>query len=197
MSLLGLLMRQMLTAGAFFVVTVGLLAVGALTADSDSNFALTAGLAVFTFAVGLAFAPAVMVRDALVPAVAVIEGSRAKAAIQRGRYLLGGNIGAPLQALLLIALLFGVFGMGLSALDSELGVGSWIAETFVGAAVHDLVAAAFAYVPWYLVLWVSVPIWSTVCTILYFERRVSLEGYDIEVLAQEVWRNAPGHRFQL
>lgn len=100
-------------------------------------------------------------------------------------------------AVLLIAFLFGVFGWGLYSLDAQLGIGQWIADTFVGAAAHDIVAAAFAYIPWYLVIWVSVPMWSTVCTVLYFERRVSREGYDIEVLAQEVWRNTPGHRFQL
>ncbi len=198
--LLRLLLRQVATAGVFFVIAIGLLFVSALTSEGNESFgmaALTAGIAVVTFAFAIAFAPAVMVRDALVPAAAVIENLPPRDAIRRGRSLIGSSVGAPLIAMLLIAFLFGVFGWGLFSLDAQLGIGQWVANTFVGAAAHDIVAATFAYIPWYLVIWVSVPMWSTVCTILYFERRVSREGYDIEVLAQEVWRNTPGHRFQL
>ncbi len=198
--LLKLLLRQLLTGGVFFVISVGLLLLSAgLNSDSSDlgASALAAGTAVITFIVGLAFAPAVMVRDALIPSVAVVEGKPVRESIRRGRDLIGSNIGAPLLAVVLIAFLFLVFGLGVSSLDAQLGLGEWIADTFVGAALHDLFTAAFAYVPWYIVLWVSVPVWSTVCTILYFERRVSREGFDIEVLAQDVWRNTPGHRFQL
>jgi hypothetical protein len=42
-----------------------------------------------------------------------------------------------------------------------------------------------------------VPVWSTVATVLYFERRVAQEGFDIEMLSQDVMRSHRGHRFQL
>ncbi len=199
-KLLKLLLRQVLLAGLFFPVSVGLFVASALMSEQPESVgaaALTAGLGLIAYLLGLAFAPAVMVRDATAIPAAVIEGLDIKEATRRGRSLLGMAIGAPMIALVLIVFLFGALGIGLSALDGMLGISDQLADLLVGSTWHDVVSAAFSYVPWFLVIWVTVPIWSTVATIAYYERRVRLEGYDIEVLAQDVWRNSSGHRFQL
>lgn len=201
-TLLKLLARQTLFGGFFFVIAVGLLLFSAwLTTSSgvsENDLApITAAIAVFTLLLALAVAPAVAVRDTLIPSVAVVENLSAKESIRRGRKLLGSQIGSLMMAMALIAFLFLVFGVGLSSLDSQLGIGEWIADTFVGSGLHDLFTAAFGLVPWYVVLWITVPVWSTVATVLYFERRVAQEGFDIEMLSQDVMRSHRGHRFQL
>lgn len=199
-TLLKLLLRQVLIAGIFFPIAVGLFVASALISEQSGNVggaALSAAFGLIAYLAGLAYAPAVMVRDAAAIPAAVVEGLDVKSAIRRGRELLGFAIGAQMIALLLIVFLFAAFGFGLSALDGLLGLSDQLADLLVGSTWHDVVSAAFAYLPWFLVIWVTVPIWSTVATIAYYERRVRLEGFDIEVLAQDVWRNSSGHRFQL
>jgi hypothetical protein len=46
-------------------------------------------------------------------------------------------------------------------------------------------------------LWVLIPVWCTTTTILYFERRIRLEGYDIELLARDMVRSRKESRFEL
>jgi len=51
--------------------------------------------------------------------------------------------------------------------------------------------------PLFLAIWIIIPVWCTTTTLLYYERRIRLEGYDILALAQEVWRADRQSRFQV
>ena len=55
------------------------------------------------------------------------------------------------------------------------------------SALRPIVEGVLALVPYFLSLWVVIPVWAVTVTIIYFERRVRLEGYDIEALAADVW----------
>jgi len=52
---------------------------------------------------------------------------------------------------------------------------------------RPIIEGAFGLVPYFLCIWVIIPVWAVTVTMIYFERRVRLEGYDIEALAADVW----------
>ena len=53
--------------------------------------------------------------------------------------------------------------------------------------MRPIVEGVVGLLPYFLSLWVTIPVWAVTVTIIYYERRVRLEGYDIEALAQDVW----------
>lgn len=207
-SLIGLFLRLLLFAIVFFAVSIGLLMVSALVtegtgSDSLAGPAMLAALATLGIIVGFLWMPVVLCRFGLAPAAMLVEDVGVGKAMKRSVQLLKGERGHPsgwealIHGCVLIAFLYLVGGWGLMALASELGLGSFLADQFVGTGWGDLLDSAFAYAPWFLVIWITIPLWATICTINYFERRVRKEGYDIEVLAQDVWQADRSHRFQL
>ena len=205
-GMLKLLMREMLGALLFFLVAIGLLFLSTLITINSSDLAGPAGiaaLAILSMVVGSLWMPISMVRNGMAPAAMLMENLSPRDALRRSHQLLSGGRGQTsgaevlIQALLLIGFLFLLLGWGLSALNSELGIGVFFGSIAQGTVFQDVIATATAYLPWFLVIWLTIPIWSTTTTILYYERRVRLEGYDIEVLAQDVWRSDQSRRFQL
>ncbi len=206
-AMLKLLFREMLVGSAFFLAAMGLLMASAFITvanpDSLEGPATIAAIATFAFFVGFLWVPIVLCRNALAPAAMMMENLPSKAAMKRSHHLLKGEARHPsgyeslFNGLILIALLYLLGGWGLYALSAELGIGAFLADKVVGSGWTDLLDAAFGYLPWYLVIWVTVPLWATICTIVYFERRVRKEGFDIEILAQDVWKADQSRRFQL
>jgi hypothetical protein len=49
---------------------------------------------------------------------------------------------------------------------------------------------AFDLIPPFLIIWTLLPVWASVITIVYYERKIRLEGYDIDVLASEISRSS-------
>ncbi len=202
-----LLFRQLLFGSLFFLVAMGMLMASAFITVANPNSlegpALIAGIATFGFIAGLAWVPFVMCRFALAPAAMMMEDLSAGEAMKRSANLLKAEgrtrsgYETVVNGLILVCLLYLLGGWGLYALSSELGIGAFIADKVVGSTWTDLLDSLFGYLPWYLVIWITIPLWSTVCTIVYFERRVRKEGFDIEVLAQDVWRTDQSRRFQL
>lgn len=205
-SVLGVFLRQMAVSIGFLVLSVGLLMLSAVLSDgtSDSGYqVLFATVGLLGIVLGFVWLPIGLCRDALASAAMVIEGVNGKEAARRSRELLKGARGVPSgydtlgHGFILVGLLYLLAAWGLMSLVSQLGVGEFLANHAVGSAWSDLLDAMFGYFPWFLVIWVTVPLWSMICTILYFERRVRKEGYDIEVLAKDVWQADKSHRFEL
>lgn len=206
-SVFGLLMRELVGGCFFFIVAMALLFLSVLltegTSDGDFTPVFTSILGSIAVVAGIIWAPLTLIRDGLAPAAMIMENLGTAAAVKRSRALLKsegphpGGYDPLVNAFALIAILYLVGAWGLMALASELGIGTFLADQVVGSSWADLLEATFAFVPWFLVIWVTIPLWATVSTILYFERRVRKEGYDIEVLAQEVWRADQSRRFQL
>ena len=206
-SVFGLLMREVLGGCFFFLIALVLLFLSVILTEStesgDFTPVFTSILGTLGIVAGIIWAPLSMVRDGLSPAAMIMEDMGTSASIKRSRSLLKSEgphatgYDPLVHTLVLIAILYLVGAWGLMALSSELGIGSFLADQFVGSSWADVLNAAFDFLPWFLVIWVTIPLWSTVTTILYFERRVRKEGYDIEVLAQDVWRTDQSRRFQL
>ncbi|MEQ1936128.1 MAG: hypothetical protein ABL962_19915, partial [Fimbriimonadaceae bacterium] len=94
---------------------------------------------------------------------------------------------------ILLLLLAAGIGSGIGLLFSFDEFNVWL-ESSSGA---DLSTKLLEIIPTFLAIWLLVPVWAVTTTLIYFERRVRLEGYDIEALAQDVWRNDRDHRFEL
>ncbi len=84
--------------------------------------------------------------------------------------------------LFIIIILFG----GTAAIGGLVGITNWAGALNL-RELRPVVEGVFDLVPYFLCIWVIIPVWAVSTTIIYFERRVRLEGYDIEALAADVW----------
>lgn len=87
--------------------------------------------------------------------------------------------------------------MGLGTIIGILSLNELLPTAGETLGIRDLVEVALALLPTFLVLWLMQPIWATATTLIYFDRRFRLEAYDVELLAQDVWRTHQQARFQL
>jgi hypothetical protein len=133
---------------------------------------------------------------AIVAPISSLEGVTAKIAGKRSKELMKSrpyqgsgyeSIWALYMLILVLALILGLgTAMGLGAL----GVTNWAGALNL-RQLRPVVEGAADLLPYFLSLWVIIPVWAVTVTIVYFERRVRLEGYDIEALAADVWH--PDH----
>lgn len=141
---------------------------------------------------GFAAIPVVLSRYALCPVVAVLERVSPKQAYRRSvelmksvRYL-GGGGSVVVQAWIVIffgsLLLIGGFGLLFTLFDIE----GYIGAQLSGSAFVPVLTAVVSMLPTFLALWIITPIWTTATTVLYYERRVRLEAFDIETLNRDL-----------
>lgn len=183
-----------------------LLLSGLLAATTPEDSALPGVLAsvgVMLIVVGFCFLPFVLGRHALGAPVVVLDGLRTLPAIKRSIALLRGDAvhpsgyGAIVQLFLVVGFvalalwLSGIVAMSVLQVDR---VTAAMAQMGPWGALFE---RAVSLLPWYLGVWLTVPIWCTTITILYYERRIRLEGYDIEALARDVWGSDRESRFEL
>jgi len=198
--------KQCMWAFAGLIISALSLMVSAwiTTHFSESDIPIfVAGFGIFAMIVGLVVLPFILSVDALAVAACVNEGLGVVAATRRGRALLKGGphrpsgydtiwaLGAVVALLLLLVL------GGMEGALSLAGVPNWIERLQPNMLLRPVLAGAAAYLAPYLAIWTLVPVWCTTTTILYFERRIRLEGYDIESLAKDIWRADKHRRFEL
>lgn len=207
-TLMRLHFLEMLYSLSGIVGAVLLLLLSAYLESQNPNNAAIAGgvsaLAIFAFIIGFIVFAFVLARHSLTPPIMVLEGERKiLRAIRRSVELLRstsshpqgyGTLGFLFLILPIIALiLFPGFGALLGIVDlptivrENVGV-PWMAEAMGGL---------LRLMPTYLFVWVTVPIWTATVTILYYERRIRLEGLDIEILARDIARSRNESRFIL
>ncbi|HSI72101.1 MAG TPA: hypothetical protein VK934_02905, partial [Fimbriimonas sp.] len=93
-----------------------------------------------------------------------------------------GSIHSVYFLLIVAGLIFlGSVEFAFSMLSVPERLSSWLA----GSWVQPLLLEALDLAPLYLVIWALVPAWATALTVIYYERRVRIEGYDIEVLGRQ------------
>lgn len=199
--------RDLIQAWSGMLLGFGGLVAGAVLADllpgNDMWPALATLVAVFAFVAALFIMPWILARHALAPAVICLEGQRPGPAIRRSIDLMRGMGWAPsgyftivllycVELLLLLLIWIGAgasLGLVQSILDAQ-AMQSW---PVIGVVLVKMLELA----PLFVAIWTVIPVWFTTTTLLYFERRIRLEGYDIQLLAQEVWRSDRQSRFEL
>ncbi len=205
--LLGLNVYELLVGWSGVLLGFLLLMLSALFPESTHQAgmwpAATAGVGVVSLIVGFGVLPLVLVRHSLAAPAIVLEGLKPAAAAKRSHELLRGTAwvpwgyGAVWMLVTLIAFLMLVLVVGavttISIVTPSESAG-WLSQFPIVGAV---VARTIEYLPWYLAIWALVPVWCTAVTVLYYERRVRAEGFDIEALAQHIWRSDQRRRFEV
>ncbi|MGV3617132.1 MAG: hypothetical protein ACO1SV_17530 [Fimbriimonas sp.] len=189
-------MRELVLSlsGVFIATAIMLLGsyIAANTPDSDVTAGLVTlvgvlgmfgGFLVFLFFVG---------RDALAPPAVVLEdadpavAARRSRDLQRSHPIQGSGSGPILGVYSLLSFLVIALWGGLSVL---LGLLPTEGQRFLASLPFGpLWTEAYNLIPAFVTLWTLMPVWASVVTVTYYDRRIRLEGFDIEVLAKEISR---------
>jgi Na+-transporting methylmalonyl-CoA/oxaloacetate decarboxylase beta subunit len=97
----------------------------------------------------------------------------------------------------LIAILDLIVFVGIQAMFSLTDLPDHLSSLFANLPFSGLVTTMIDLIPGLLQTWMILPVWATTVTILYFDRRIRTEGYDIEALAAEIDRQGGRHRFDV
>jgi hypothetical protein len=132
-----------------------------------------------------------------------LEGTTVREAARRSSTLLksygfhgsGGQTVWMLYSLLV--LLWLLVGVGIGQSLELVGFPDNMRGLISGLPFSPLILEALRLVPTFLVIWTLTPVWAATTTIIYYDRRIRLEGYDIEALAEDVWRADRSRRFEL
>lgn len=189
--------RTCLRASAVILGSFGMLFLSGLSTSATSSDSALPGLlaivGVLGVLAGFVVFLNVLATEALGPVIAVVESPKnAAEAIRRSRRLLrranyhpaGTDAVVGSQVLLSFIALLLFFGI---LVGFELiGVSQYIDSLFGPGVLRTLILTAFDMVPAFLAIWTLLPAWSTISTLIYYDRRVRLEGYDIESLAAQI-----------
>lgn len=202
---------QLTTAASVLLVGLLLLALSALLstatpsgeAAGDAIAALSAGIGIFGAIVGWIVLPALLARYSLGPCAVLIEGRCGRAAMARSRTLhsrFGYQPSGTGTIWLLFLVMFFIWllvGGGLSSILGMLNQESFLRNLVGTGTTGNLIVLSISLFPSFLAIWTILPLWSAGTTIAYYERRVRIEGFDIDNLATEVRRNSQQARFEL
>jgi hypothetical protein len=190
-----LLFAAMMVIGmAFFLIVFSLMMVAAIIVGISSGAGMPQWLAVTVMVIlmvvalagGITLALIVAARIVLLPQVVMIEGQSTGSSLGRSIRLGGGNW-HRVGAIMLFAYFISLSLLAALTLPVALGL-EWFnisSVEFAQTPAGDAIYSAFTQIANVL----SLPIWAVSFTLLYLDNRVRKEGYDMELLAQEV---APG-----
>lgn len=197
---------QFFIAGGLILVSFLLLMISALLDvryPGGEASGVIATLAVFGFWTGPILCIFVICRYALTYPLVLLEGCTSREAIRRSKALMKGGKGtesgynALISMGMILFFLFLFLTMGFYSALGIISADDGIQRALQGTILATIIVPVLQLLPWFLATWVLVPVWSTITTILYYERRVRYEGFDIEALAQDVWRSDNTTRFEL
>lgn len=195
-------LKEVLLSSSGVLIAVAIMLGGSLLTTITPEDSPTAGIVAVIGFVGLALGAIlflfVVSLDALVVPVTVIEGQKGKAVAKRSRSLLSTpkhrTFGTPvgsgfgpvwnvyLASLFIFFATYFTLQSLYSLLDIQVRVTSWIGTSIL----KTLVLVAIEMVPMFLSIWLVIPIWATAITVIYYERRVRMEGYDILKLSEAI-----------
>lgn len=206
-KLLLLSFRELLLSSSGLLVIVALLMASALLSKILPSQEVLSGVIVGVGMLG--FIPAgliflyVRVTHALAPTITVLENPAANQAAKRSKYLVntadfqGSGQSTIVSLFFLCGFITVVLWVGLSITASMFDLGNQVEVFASNFPLPGLLTKAFELIPAFLSLWIVMPLWAATTTVLYYDRRIRLEGYDIEALAGDVWRADQQSRFQL
>ncbi len=186
-----LLMRAALPA----LLGVGFMTLSAALGQSgggDGISALAGLAAVIAFLLTIVSIPYALYSYALAPTAMVFEDIGARAAKRRSKLLMKkypfhGNANSALFIVWVIVLI-----IGLALIGGFTVLVSFIAATpfYQGLAFSGtggvLLKTLIEMLPTFLTAWLLVPLYATTTTVLYFDRRVRIEAFDIRTLTEDI-----------
>lgn len=200
-------LRELLISLSGVLISLGIMIGGALLKQVTPSTDATAGILVLMGGLGLVAGffvfLFVIAGHALAAPAAVLEDLSPSQASRRSKELLravpfhGSGTGTLWSLYLLIGFAMLVLLGGIYGSFGILQVEQNVERLTDGFPLQSLILGALNLLPWFLIVWTLVPMWAATVTILYYERRIRLEGYDIEALAQDIARSDRASRFQL
>lgn len=176
---------------ATMVMVIGAV-IAAKTSESDATAGVIALLGVLGLFVGFFIFLFVIGRDALAAPAVVLEDLAPSPAAKRSRDLQknhpmqGSGAGPILSVYTLLGFVAFVMVGGMSLIQELLPFNG---DDFLGGLpLGPLWTEAYTLLPVFLTMWTLIPVWASVVTISYYDRRIRLEGFDIEMLAKEISR---------
>lgn len=184
-------------AGWSFFVGLGMLIPPAFMSEADQASRVFSGLVAAIGVFVLMLSPLVglisLMSVSLAPTAALLENLKPRPAVKRSKSLMQGRwvnrqmvFGSGQSSLTSAVLLMG--GLALFAilggyLTSGLLEKSGLLRFLVtGTFGNTLVNGFLGALPWFLCLWLITPIWNTVIGVVYIDRKIQWEGYDVTVL---------------
>ncbi len=206
-QILVLSLREILIACMGLAIGIALLLLsgylGNTTSETDTSAAFTLLLGILGVSVGIIFFIVVVCRHALAPVAMALENLRAGDAAKRSVALLKayGNIqggGSAIFAGMIVCLIVLLFmSIGLYSSLDVIGYPDSIRNAISSWPYAGVIVTMLGYLPLFAMIWTVVPLWASMLTIIYYSRRIRLEGYDVEALAEDVWRADRANRFEL
>lgn len=192
---LGTLLIAALLLGLIGVVVIGgaaviigglIAAMGAFSAGSDGGFGaalgvlLGVGFLFLLFALIIALA-LILIRFVFFTQAIVVEDARSVQSLRRSWQLVGGSYWRVLGIILVVSLLTSI----VIGIPSGL-IGSLIGLVFSDPIEHFVIRQTLSTMVGYLAQIIVLPIQLIAYTLLYFDLRVRKEGYDLELMAQQM-----------
>lgn len=168
--------------------------IAAVTPDSNWLPGILSLIGVLGLLAGGVIFLIVISKDSLAPAAFVIEGVDAKEAVNRSRTLMkahpihGSGVGNlfPAYFLLGFVLLVQIGGMEMAA--ALLGIFESSTAFLSTLPFYPVWRDLVRLIPEFLAVWTLVPLWGCILSTTYYDRRVRIEGLDIDILAKEIGR---------
>jgi len=173
------------------------------TPESSAWAGIVALVGVLALGVGGLVFLWVLGRDAAVAPAVVLEGLGFRDAGKRSKLLMGKDkvhgVGtrAVWNGYILVAFIGLVLMLSLAAVISLSGIDAWIGHALAGSMLRPLILQLLYLAPPFLAIWLVLPLWATIVTVTYFDRRIRLEGFDVEVLSRNIASNSQSGRYQL
>jgi hypothetical protein len=143
------------------------------------------------------------VASSLVVPVAMVEGLKGSKAARRSRELLGARTAGPSGYYAVMKLMLTMFFLelallaGVSTAFEMLGVQGLIGR-FIGAYwLRQTCLEASNFALTFCVYWIALTFGAVGRAVVYFERRVQIDGLDVELMARAAWRAERRARFEL
>jgi len=162
------------------------------SADTDATAGIVVGIGALGLILGCFVFLYIVACDALAAPIAVLENAGSRLASKRSRKLLKkagyhlGGASSIWSLYILLLFLSLVLGSGLYLFIELLGIRQHLSDLLSFLPGEQLFLQAFDLLPSFIVIWTLMPVWASVITIVYYERRIRLEGFDIDVLASEI-----------
>lgn len=174
-----------------------------ITPDSNVWAGVVAVVGVLAFIPGGVLFLWILAKDALVAPLVVLEDAGTRTAGKRSRQLMknvrghGGGGNTITSLYLLIAMIVVIVGGGIELCLGIAGADAYVRGVTSGVPLQPLILRAYELAPTFLIIWTIIPIWATAVTICYYDRRIRLEGFDIEILARDLAKRSSTGRYQL
>jgi len=194
-------LKELCLSVSGIVVATGVMAFGgyltSVTSQTDAIAGAVALVGIIGFVAGAIIFLYIIACDALAAPVAVLEETGNRIASKRSRELLKkfgyhpSGTGVIWSLYSLLGFMAIVLSSGIYFFFEVLNLSDRLASLLSFLPAEQIFLRAFDLVPSFFVVWTLMPVWATVTTIVYYERRIRLEGFDIDALASEI---AKGNR---